>query len=57
MKEQHIKLLKMALSIGWDVIYKIRETLEFCDDGRNDYYNMLQVVGEKLGIDLNDSYD
>ena len=56
MEEQHIKLLKMALSIGWDVIDKVREILDFCEDARNDYYIMLQQLGEKIGIDLNDCY-
>ena len=56
MEESYVKLLKMALSIGWDVVDKIRNTLDFCEDARNDYFKMLQVVGEKLGIDLNDCY-
>lgn len=56
MEENHIKLLKMALSIGWDVVNEIRNTLDFCEDARNEYYKMLQIVGEKIGVDLNDCY-
>ena len=56
MNEQYVKLLKMALSIGWVVINEVRESLDFCDDVRNDYYKMLQQLGEKIGIDLNDCY-
>lgn len=56
MEENYIKLLKMALSIGWEVVDQIRDALDFCEDARNDYFKMLQVVEEKIGIDLSDCY-
>ena len=56
MEENYIKLLKMALSIGWEVVNQIRYTLDYCEDARNDYYKMLKIVGEKIGVDLDDCY-
>ena len=55
MNEKDMKLLMMALSMGWKTVSQIRDALDYCEDARNDYYLMVEKLSEKLGVDLTDA--
>ena len=56
MEEQYLRLLKLALSLGHDAIEKMYRTLDYCEDVRDDYYKMVEILGKKLGVELHDCY-
>ena len=56
MEERYLRLLKLVLSLGYEAIEKMYRTMDYCEDVRNDYYEMVEILGEKLGIELHDYY-
>ena len=52
-----MKLLMMALKLGWININISRETLEYCENARNDYFLMIQVLENILNLDLDGAMD
>ena len=54
LSEQDIKLLKLALSIGSDVIDKVYGTLDYCENVRDDYWKMCQKLGRIIDVNLDD---
>lgn len=57
MEEKYLKLLMMALKLGWININISRETLEYCENARNDYFLMIQVLENILNLDLDGAMD
>ena len=54
MTDRDITLLKMALSIGWDVVNKVYDNMEYCENIRDAFYMMIERLGETLNVDLTD---
>ena len=54
MNEKKLKLLKLALSLGETAIDKVYQTAEYCDDMRNEYFNMIEELAQMLGLEYND---
>ena len=54
MTDRDITLLKMALNIGWDAFNKVYDTMEYCENMRDDFYMMIVRLGETINVDLRD---
>lgn len=55
MNEYELKLLKMAINMGYVAIKEAHKTLDYCDNAADDYWCMVQRLSEKLGVDLDDA--
>lgn len=54
MNEDEARMLKLALEMGWFAINRTRERFEYCEDARNTYFNMIQTVANKVGVNLDE---
>ena len=54
MNEDEVRMLKLALEMGWFTIIRTKEVFEYCEDVRNTYYNMIQTVADKVGVNLDE---
>ena len=54
MSEDEARMLKFALEMGWFAINKARDWFEYCEDERGTYYKMVQIVADKVGVNLDD---
>ena len=54
MSEDEARMLKFALEMGWFAINRAKERFECCEDARNTYYNMIQIVADKVGVNLDE---
>lgn len=54
MTDRDITLLKMVLSIGWDTVTKVYDTMEYCENIRDALFMMIERLGETLNVDLTD---
>ena len=54
MSEDEARMLKFALEMGWLAIDRTKERFEYCEDVKGTYYNMIQTVADKVGVDLDE---
>lgn len=54
MTDRDITMLKMALSIGWDTVNEVCDTMEYCENIRDDFYSMIIMLEKTLNVDLRD---
>ena len=52
MSEDEARMLKFALEMGWFTIRRAQERFEYCEETENIYWNMIQTVSEKVGVNL-----
>ena len=57
MTEKEIDFLIFALRLGWKAINEITDVTVYCEDLRNDYFMMIQNLGEKIGVNLDSGTD
>ena len=56
MEEKYLNILKMALKIGANAISEVDKIAYCYEDIRNDYFNMVMSLAEKLNINLDDIF-
>lgn len=56
MEEKYLNLLKMALKIGDNAISEVDKVADCYQNIKNDYFNMVMSLAEKLNINLDDVF-
>ena len=57
LNKRQLSLLIFALKIGWQVIENSRHYFEYCEDARNDYFQMTEILSELTGENLDEATD